>query len=610
MSRKYLEAAEQLRPNPGQWAAYESEGDCVVLAGPGSGKTKTLTVKLARIIAEDVEDPRGVACITYSNDCVAELRRRLGELGIEQGHKTFIGTVHSFCFTKLVLPYARLAGLDLPENPEIAPSSRQNLIFEQALQETLGPDENPNTWRIPMEQYRRVNLDRIVGESDDTRLPDLLDAYEAGLREEGLVDFDDIVIFGLRLIEGHQWVRDCIRAAFPVVVVDEYQDLGGALHRIVMALKEAGVRIFVVGDPDQSIYGFSGAQPRLLEELAVRDDLETVRLRFNYRSGALIVNTARQFIGEGRDAEAQQGYAGLIDFHYCENGLSHQASFICEDLIPSIQQRIPGLTLGEIAVLYPTRNQGDVFAEAATNAAIEFVRFDKGAPFEKTPLTKWILECARWCAGGWESGDPKLSEVIFSWQAFNRSIQNSEAEAESRRSLVRFLFDHRNPDIVLVSWLQDLEQACLSKLFGRESMIEDEMAAFCSLQTAAANNVNMVNMTVGIFSGQTGASDFLNMTTLHSAKGLEWKAVVMFGMDQGILPWNDEAEAKKRESRRLFYVGLTRAEREVHLTYSGWTKNRYGRRFQNGPSEFLLEVKERLQGTFPSLPPNAKNKPG
>ena len=112
----YLSAAEDLRDNAGQWQAYNSEGHCVLLAGPGSGKTKTLTLKLARMLSENVEEPRGVACITYSNECARELEDRLYTLGIEPGRRVFVGTVHSFSLTQIVIPYAKTANINLPDN--------------------------------------------------------------------------------------------------------------------------------------------------------------------------------------------------------------------------------------------------------------------------------------------------------------------------------------------------------------------------------------------------------------------------------------------------------------------------------------------------------------
>jgi DNA helicase-2/ATP-dependent DNA helicase PcrA len=101
----YLDAADELRDNPGQWQAYESKGHCAVLAGPGSGKTKTLTIKMARMLSEDVQEPRGVACITYNSECAGELRRRLVRLGVREGRNIFIGTIHSFCLKHVILPY-------------------------------------------------------------------------------------------------------------------------------------------------------------------------------------------------------------------------------------------------------------------------------------------------------------------------------------------------------------------------------------------------------------------------------------------------------------------------------------------------------------------------
>src|SRR5258708_4405905 len=139
----YRIAAKELRRNPEQWQAYESKSHCVVLAGPGSGKTKTLTIKMARMLAEDVEPPRGIACITFNSECAGELRRRLDRLGIRESRNVFIGTIHSFCLKHVVLPYARLAGLDFAEQIAVALPSEQDRVFEEAFPDVYGGDTPP-----------------------------------------------------------------------------------------------------------------------------------------------------------------------------------------------------------------------------------------------------------------------------------------------------------------------------------------------------------------------------------------------------------------------------------------------------------------------------------
>lgn len=594
MSSTYLRVSQQLRSNPGQWSAYESEGNCVVLAGPGSGKTKTLTLKLARMLAEDVSTPRGVACITYSNECASELKGRLQELGVRESSTTFIGTVHSFCFTQIIRPFAHLTPFALSPDVKVASQIRQSEVFAAALVEVMGVDENPFQWIHRVNYYRRVNLDRTPKEDAESQVGEVAKRYEELLFENELIDFEGIVTLGLRLLEQNEWIRKCIRAKYPILAVDEYQDLGPALHRIVTTLQETGVRLFVVGDPDQSIYGFSGAQPKLIEELADQITVEPTKLRFNYRSGNLIVNASRHFIGSNIDYTAHNGYSGSIDFHRRPRGISEQAEFICKELIPEIQNRRPDVKLGQIAILYRSKNEGDIISREATNSDIPFVRFDTGAPFVKTPLIRWLISCAKWTAGGWMECDPKFSDILSKWNTFNKSGTDQTQRAERRRELIRFLFSNRIPDYPLSEWLGHFHSQILLPLFERESMIEDEIEAFNTLLSASADDPTMEGMTVAVFGKQTGVSDYLNLTTLHSSKGLEWEVVIMFGMDQGIIPWANEDPASKRESRRLFYVGITRAIHEVHLTYSGWTTNRYGRRFNNGPSEFLTEIKDRL----------------
>jgi len=282
-SSRYLELTEELRDNPGQWEAYESTGHCVVLAGPGSGKTKTLTMKLARFLAEDVRPPRGVACITYSQECSRELVRRLGTLGIEESSRLFIGTVHGFCLKHLLTPYAQLANLGLPHPLKVATIEQSRANFRTVTSRLFGAQHSFR--QDSMDKHRRAHIHRVgAGWQSKPELAQIAELYEAELRQQGLVDFEDMVIYGQRLVLEHDWVLPLIKARFPVLVVDEYQDLGTGLHEIVQRLAfSGGVRLFAVGDADQSVYGFNGADSSLLLNLAARENVQCVRLGLNYR---------------------------------------------------------------------------------------------------------------------------------------------------------------------------------------------------------------------------------------------------------------------------------------------------------------------------------------
>lgn len=247
----YLNAAEDLRANPAQWAAYESQGHCVVLAGPGSGKTKTLTVKLARLLAEDIQEPRGLACITYNNECARELETRLSALGIEAGRRAFIGTVHSFSLTQIVLPYAKAADMGLPDEFCVATRAERRQALETAYRKVIGGRDNPQQLDFTMGTYRRSILNRSSAEwrETDPEMAALVEAFEAELRAIGRIDFDDMPLLAVRALREHEWLQRAILAKYPVLVVDEYQDLGRALHRMVMGLCfSTGMRLFAVGD--------------------------------------------------------------------------------------------------------------------------------------------------------------------------------------------------------------------------------------------------------------------------------------------------------------------------------------------------------------------------
>ncbi len=587
----YLRAAEDLRRNPGQWGAYNSEGNCVVLAGPGSGKTKTLTVKLARLLSEDVQEPRGVACITYNNECARELERRLDALGVAPGGRVFIGTVHSFSLTQIVLPYATCAGLELPENFRVASLGEQRGALERAFDRVIGGPEDPHRfWRLRMDRYRRSILDRD-SEQWRTQDPDtarLVEAYEEELRSRDLIDFDDMPLLALRALRQHEWLRRAIFAKYPVLVVDEYQDLGRALHSMVMGLCfRTGIRLFAVGDADQSIYGFTGASPGLLQHLSECDDVETIRLRFNYRCGSRIVTASLYALGEDRDYEAPEGAEeGTIYFDPLGGDYAAHAEYIFTTLLPDAFTRLPDLTRGRIAILYQAAWIGDPVAEAARRHGYDFIRTDGNALYPRfSRVLRWLELCAVWSCTGWQHGVPRFSKLIAEAnRIFAEALTSDDRKLALQRDLLAFLWERRDATLNLHDWLLAIRNELLAELIAQCRTLDDEAEVLDEFLEKTAPDGVASELTLGQFSGQGEGSDQINLSTLHSAKGREFTVVILFGMDQGRIPRNNATERDLREARRLFYVGFTRAEKELHIVHTN-----------GNPSQFVLEVQHRLE---------------
>jgi DNA helicase-2/ATP-dependent DNA helicase PcrA len=588
-SSKYLEAAEQFRENAGQWAAYESSGNVCVLAGPGSGKTKTLVTKLARVLAEDVRAPRGVACITFSNEAARELVRRLRQLGLDQSPPLFVGTVHSFCLLQILLPFARLAGLSLPYPLKVATEAQARDIFKTTSEKLRGVGQP--TRKEEVDRHRRVHLDRDCRQwKQNEEFTGLAEAYEMELRKQGLIDFEDIVHFGQQLVHEHDWVLEVIRAKFPVIAVDEYQDLGGALDRIVRRLTfDGSVRLIAVGDVDQSVYGFTGANSELLEDLSKQNGFETIPLKVNYRSGIGIIEAAQRALGKKRGYESSDpSRKAFVKTGKCAEGLPDQAAYAMQVLVPAALKAREGRQLGDIAVLYRNKNVGDVAAIQAAKAGYPFVRIDNAAPYKNVPLTGWIEDCASWCAEGWKTASPPLRDLQGRWLSFQGSLSDAQARAD-RAKLTRFLWSNRGGGSAS-EFVQNLRADLLEMVETARLELADQVVQVDAMQKALEKGGLLEGTPKAELGRRDGAPKQLNLLTLHSAKGTEYDVVIILGLDQGLFPspgWADNTPEKMEEARRLFYVGITRAREEVHLLYSGFEENKYGRRFYNGPSEFL-----------------------
>lgn len=565
-------ALADLERNPEQYDAASERGHCVVLAGPGSGKTKTLTTAMARTLMEDVVDPRGVACITYNNECAFELEARLTRLGIRSSDRSFIGTVHSFALAQVIAPYARcIAGL-LSDDFRVATQSERRSAVQVTYDAVFGDGGNPHDrWRFA-EEKRRRDVDRSLSawRGKNPALADFIEAYEAELRCKGLIDFDDMPLIAFRMIKEHRWIRDALRARFPVLFVDEYQDLGHALHELVLLLCfDGGIRLFAVGDADQSIYGFTGANPELLQSLTERGDVKTIRLRFNYRSGAKIIRASLGALGEERDYLGVEGAPdGELTFWPVQGDHVLQAQHIAETVLPSLVGR--DFQPEQVAVLYRAAWLGDVVAEALDRTNAGYVRTDGNALVRRSSrLARFIEACAGWVTGGWCDADPPYGRLLGQALGLVYGSRASEAEEWSLSGrLMAFLRSGIGAGESTHDWLRRFRCELVApwKAIARNADQEWEV---CSEMITRTDPAQDRDMPLNVFSGRIDGAGRVTLSTLHSAKGREFDAAILFGINDDDIPnWRDsQSERALREARRLFYVGVTRPRKELCLVY-------------------------------------------
>lgn len=587
-SKRLLKAALDSL-NKEQASAARMTGNTVVLAGPGSGKTKTLTTAMTRALMEDVEEPRGVACITYNNECAYELEDRLGALGIERGDRAFIGTVHSFALTQIILPYGRCVLPDWINGLAVASADELAEVIAITHKKTIGGNDNPKKrWEFASDKRKRV-VDRSSPDwrGRNPELADFIEAYEAELRSRRKIDFDDMSLIAYGMVAQHAWIRDSIRAKYPVLFVDEYQDLGHALHLLVQKLCfESGIRLFAVGDPDQSIYGFNGAEPTLLDDLAKRADVTTIQLKFNYRCGTRIINASMAALGEDRDYTGPDGaHEGTISFHPVKGGQAAQAAFVLDTLIPQLQDQ--GISLNDIGVLYRWAKHSKDFVALAEAKGVPFVRADNQALIKRnSPVARFVERCARWAIGGWKLANPKFSRLLRDALVLVFGASTTDAERkELELELIDFLkpIDPASP---VHDWLVDFRAKVISHWAARARTIDEHWPDLDEMIERTTTGGKGPALSIGVFCGDTSGLGALNLSTFHSAKGREFRVVILLGMDSDVIPnqYSLNSPRALKADRREFYVAVTRAKEQLHVVYK-----------EGYPSQFLPELYKRSQ---------------
>jgi len=270
-------------------------------------------------------------------------------------------------------------------------------------------------------------------------------------------------------------------------------------------------------------------------------------------------------------------------------GLADQARYAVQHIISQALAAKSGRQLGDVAILYRTAEIGDIASEAAQAAGLDFVRIDNAAPYRKCAVISWIEDCAAWCSGGWRAARPKLRSLVDRWCGFRQLKLSDAARRNESAKLTSFLWSHRSTEDA-GAFLLDLRNELLDEVLNSASALSDQKVQVEAMQRALQPGGVLAGLELARLGERDGAPNQLNLLTFHSAKGCEYDVVIMLGLDEGVFPWSTEAGAALQESRRLFYVALTRARDEVYLLYSGWSENKFGRRFPHGKSRFLLAL--------------------
>ena len=608
---------ELRRLHPQQRAAVFHPGNVVLRAGPGSGKTRTLVAHIAYLLQTQISAFRGVACITYTNAAAEEIRRRVLQSGVRAEGRITCATVHAFCLNEILRACAPLTRQPAPQAGQVlstrAAEARLQHCFDQVgIAETLARFRTSESTRI----RRALACDEPL-DAFDPREVQAARLYEKQLTAREEIDFEAMVTRAVRNVRDHEPVRDLLHARFPHLIVDEYQDLGGVLHELVVTLHDlAGITVFAVGDIDQSVYGFSGADARYLTALAARDDFRDVELNVNYRSGQDIITAAEAALGTSRGRRAHDGApAGDVNLERVEGGLGDHARRVC-DLVQEAQHR--QISPEQIAVLYPQRGPLlDALRSELTRRELDFLH-ERDDRLPVGTLSRFVQRCASRAVTNYQihtAPDSERPDMLRRAEAppltaLARALTTLRTEAHlppsaSRLSMLRALqtcLDPQPPypaDAPAHDWLQQLCAALSLDVVVASHPDQDNTT---SLDDLAGLCLSKSLMLQDLAQGEEVIGKVL-LTTYHAAKGREFDTVILPGLLNGIIPrnvrdrreWRGPTAKELAEQRRTFYVALTRAETTLHLIVGpGYhTKNDYWR--PGGPSDFVIEMARHMR---------------
>lgn len=626
-------------------AVLNTEGPMLIMAGAGSGKTKVLTCRVANLLQKGVR-PYRILAITFTNKAAAEMRERVNNMSGAAAKDVWLFTFHAFCARFLRMEIENLPGYG--GNFAIYDTADSQNLIKQVLKELNLDDKRFQQAGIlsRISNAKNALLDaaafaKEAGDFYEQKVAEVYARYQEKLQLNNALDFDDLLMLSIKLLQENKEVREKYQERFDYLLVDEYQDTNHAQYLLTKLLAAKHRNICVVGDADQSIYGWRGADiQNILDFEKDYPDAKVIKLEQNYRSTQVILDAANAVIENNTGRKPKNLWtdnkngAEIIYFQAADE--RDEARFVIEQL--QNLQRTENKKLGDMAVLYRTNTQSRIFEEMLIKSGISY-NMVGGLKFYERKEIKDIIAYLRVIFNPADSlsllriinvpkrgiGDASLAKIQAYANANNIGLfdaVSNAAEIEGLGSrfvsklddLAGIIFELMNmaaeapvEDVINrvlsdTGYLEELENERTPQAQSRIDNLHELISVAQEFaQGDEENNLENFLAHVALVSDIDDAEmgeDAITLMTLHSSKGLEFPVVFLAGMEEGLFPHArtlmDETEIE--EERRLCYVGITRAKEKLFLS-SAKMRTIFGNTVTYPPSRFLQEIPSKLVKT-------------
>lgn len=625
-----------------QQAVQHTEGPLLILAGAGSGKTKVLTVRIAHLLGQGV-NPYEILAITFTNKAAKEMKSRVEGLVGDVANRIWLSTFHSFCAKFLRFELDNFLGYN--SNFTIYDTSDSQAVIKAALKALnlddkyypvgamIGAISDAKNKLLFASDFRKQARDFY-----QQKVADVYEYYERELRKNNALDFDDLLLVAVKLLQSNEAVLDKYSKRFRYVMIDEYQDTNHAQYLLAKLLASHWKNIAVVGDADQSIYAWRGADiQNILDFEKDYPNCTSIKLEQNYRSTKIILDAANAVIenNEGRPKKNlwTDKTEGAKIQHFTAQSEHEEAAFIGDTIAK--KHDIHGVPYGDMAILYRTNAQSRVLEEALIKRALPYTMVG-GTKFYDRKEIKDVLAYLRVLYNPFDDlsllriiNVPKRSigaTTVAKLQDYARANGTSLFMTLTQLHLVDTIKGKTKEKleefgILIFTLVAEMEDKTvldiLESILDRTGYLAQLEESTDPQDQARAENIGELLSVAKDFqdTNPTGTvEDFLEqvalvndvdsfeqeeskvtLMTLHAAKGLEFPIVFLGGLEEGLFPHSrtlmnpEEIE----EERRLAYVGITRAEKELYIS-NATTRTVFGRTSSYLPSRFIDEIPEEL----------------